>query len=588
MKEEQKPLKLILLLLLCAEAIFFVINSGLFSVSNIALAPYILNQPEESVISWYPVLNKTFNAFFMWRAPLLNFQIFDIASSELSNYLYLKSIVIFCLGNFILFKKLNKNNFQSLVFTSLGYLTSYALFGHDPIFLQSFQLLPWLVFFALDSSKSIFKLFGYIFIAILLPLTAWSFSPLVGVIALLIIFAFSNEQSLKFSKLVSILFLAHISLTFIEIEQPKTNYSQAARVVADDGVPGHLRPLIGPVSEIPFVDRNYERVILFYPSIIILLLGLSLLALNYQRLYTHRKLFILISILTFGIFLDIVPPEFLSSIMPIASFKRLIPYFYFYPLSPYLIFASGFLILLYINHLQLQKKNILFCGIAFLPLLISLKNTPFFVSAEKNKLHTEFINNKQNLKIEQIRNASYAILNHYGLAKSMTFKNVIKSAKFISPERRTITISNSGFNPEALRKELLDGHGHTRWYSTKQTGKEWLHIYFENPQSLSAIALRTGNFGTDFPRGLRISAREECQQKTIQSKIESSHYMELAKYYPWIGSLAFTDDQAPYLTPEGIVNIYFEKTEKIQCLLIEQIGQDNYFDWSVAEFKVAK
>jgi hypothetical protein len=145
--------------------------------------------------------------------------------------------------------------------------------------------------------------------------------------------------------------------------------------------------------------------------------------------------------------------------------------------------------------------------------------------------------------------------------------------------------TDSGEEAKNLRKLLLDKLGHPRWHTTKQTGSEWLHIYFDKPITLNAIAIETGSYPTDFPRGLKISGAENCGNQTINSTT-GLNYSKLEEIAPWNGSLSLTSTGLPYLSPEGIVKIYFQNPINIHCLLIEQTGEDNYFDWSNGEVLV--
>jgi hypothetical protein len=127
---------------------------------------------------------------------------------------------------------------------------------------------------------------------------------------------------------------------------PKTDYPNSAKVVEDDGLPGHLRPFFANLSNIPFVNRVLERELSLIPSIFFLLLSSVLLV---KKIIELKKIklnsefyFFVISLLIFG---DIYLAEEFSSIMPIATAKRLIPYFYHYPITPYLCFFLSILML---------------------------------------------------------------------------------------------------------------------------------------------------------------------------------------------------------------------------------------------------
>jgi hypothetical protein len=141
---------------------------------------------------------------------------------------------------------------------------------------------------------------------------------------------------------------------------------------------------------------------------------------------------------------------------------------------------------------------------------------------------------------------------------------------------------------KALAK-MKDGKPNTRWSPRrgKQLGDEKLFMHFESPISLQALRLDPGKFYTDFPRGIRVSALPTCNLDTPISSSEIAAAQVIFDAPRWLGSIRFTKDGYPYYAHESNVDLVLLKPVTAQCVVIEQIGTDPNFDWSVAEVQAA-
>src|SRR5690606_19832330 len=110
----------------------------------------------------------------------------------------------------------------------------------------------------------------------------------------------------------------------------------------------------------------------------------------------------------------------------------------------------------------------------------------------------------------------------------------------------------------------------------KQLGNEWLAIRLETPWFVDSVLLLAPNFSSDFPRGVRLSGLPSC---TSSQELFERERVVLFEREPWRGSIYLTDDGLPYLTHESTVHITLEEATPLQCLLIEQIGRNENFDW---------
>jgi hypothetical protein len=111
-----------------------------------------------------------------------------------------------------------------------------------------------------------------------------------------------------------------------------------------------------------------------------------------------------------------------------------------------------------------------------------------------------------------------------------------------------------------------------------------LYVKLAEPRlNTVGLKLSIGAFKSDFPRGLRVSTFKSCPTINDFQFTPHSDKIELFKANPWQGTIEFTQAGLPYFAPQTRVIARFKSALDLQCLLIEQLGIDPHYDWSIAE-----
>lgn len=525
--------------------------------------------------TWTPSIHKTFNIFIIWK----KLKTFSFTSNI--NLLFVIYSLIFSIGNFLVINKFTNSKLNSALLTIFLCFSFISFFGLDLFLIQSFTLIPFILFSFLQlKNNSFLKIFLSLLLSILLCINSFSFSFLIFLFSIIAILLIDNKKinkTLFFTLLIPI-FIFTLMYNLV----PETDYPNSAKVVEDDGLPGHLRPLFANLSNIPFVNRVLERELSLIPSIFFLLLSSVLLV---KKIIELKKIklnsefyFFVISLLIFG---DIYLVEEFSSILPIATAKRLVPYFYHYPITPYLCFFLSILMLF--KFTKNNDKISIHITLIALTTLCLIYNNPIFQDRENNEL-VKFSELKK-YKDLNIINPSYALIRKVGF-KAFKNEDKLKNLKIKTPNPHNIILSKNGFRIPAKKRWLFDKNKETRFRTKQQYGKEWIHLAFKKQKEINGIALQTGIYSSDFPRGIRIKSKENCEFNTVTDLSKLKDYKTVYEKKNWIGSYKFTGNGNLYLTAEGIINLIFDKKVNTQCLLIEQTGFSDYFDWSVAEVKL--
>ena len=65
-------------------------------------------------------------------------------------------------------------------------------------------------------------------------------------------------------------------------------------------------------------------------------------------------------------------------------------------------------------------------------------------------------------------------------------------------------------------------------------------------------------------------------------------YTEAIHIPTWQGSIGFTHDDYPYLHTPSLVKVYFPKPILSQCVLVQQLGKTDVYDWSIARIRLLR
>jgi hypothetical protein len=156
-----------------------------------------------------------------------------------------------------------------------------------------------------------------------------------------------------------------------------------------------------------------------------------------------------------------------------------------------------------------------------------------------------------------------------------TFKIVVKSGYLVLydvsqriPDLHPVETSRlSGY--ASLHNEssyaAVDGDVATRWGSgTPQAKKMSFEVHLKDPQVVHALEYDLGQWGTDYPRGLRI----EC--RSLEGDL----------------SLLFSEEdyeKSRVLMPKEGLLYQFDSEKVCSEVVLTQLGDDPVFDWSIAE-----
>lgn len=339
---------------------------------------------------------------------------------------------------------------------------------------------------------------------------------------------------------MSLLHVALPALVLALVYPPPSfpDYPQGAMLVVDDGIPGLLRPYWGALSpNLQIINRLEERRIWRIPCWV-LLLGFSFLGLQKKRIAVVLPAIIL------GF--DILTPEEIAHISPLAVIRRVVPYAFFLPLPSlmisYLISRLAFS--------EPKESSTTICVLTLTSLLLlSDKFSPLNESegmTASPSLHTE-------------------LFERTGLTTTET----LRDDPLIPPERYSVTTNLKGDI-----STLSDRRKATKIFSSTQQGNEFIKIDFLNEHSITGIILSSGHFYTDYPRYISV---EDCHSNRT-----------IVPPTLWLGSLEKTESGHLYHDAQTSKEqrLHFEAPVKTCCILIKQVGRESYFDWSVAELRV--
>ena len=159
-------------------------------------------------------------------------------------------------------------------------------------------------------------------------------------------------------------------------------------------------------------------------------------------------------------------------------------------------------------------------------------------------------------------------------------QNEFRSIRKLKP-----TIITSHQDKPRRYKRMFDRNPLTRWSPSigEQKGTEWILIALNAQYLISGIEISTGNFKSDFPRGIKIEVAENCDVENNLTDIKFKTHYDIKE---WYGAVAYTKHGYPYFAGQNDLKFRFPLPLLSQCILIEQIGKDRYFDWSVAEINI--
>ena len=110
-----------------------------------------------------------------------------------------------------------------------------------------------------------------------------------------------------------------------------------------------------------------------------------------------------------------------------------------------------------------------------------------------------------------------------------------------------------------------------------------MRIAFERPIVVSGVRVETGRYYTDFPRGIAVQVAESCSSDDAGR----TSYATVFRRQRNEGEILYTADGFPYFSEQHNLSVVLPEPVQAQCLLLQQIGSDDHYEWSVSELELS-
>jgi hypothetical protein len=567
--------------------------------------------------TWFPTVHTTVNSYHTWRADpltvLLSLALANVRTQvdPAVRILPTTQLLIFYCG--IVFLLLSRSRtFVSDSITpwlvpTLMCISMMLLFGLDVVIFGSLQWAPWLTIAVggLQTTSSFRDVVARLPIVIAVGfftfLSVLASNQITLIVLLPILFFHrlitpmtppNNEESstgraflIARCLIVSIAVYASFSVPLADFP----SYPPEALIVPDDGVPGIVRPDVGNDYPLAVINREATREILFPFSSTFLLSVVA--AWGYLRLVRKEAPTGLFKLVLFWgplLLLDSLLPEKAALQLPLGALQRVLPGSSCVPLHLLMLALLAYFSFLSITSLRrIVAPCILFIAVlttkaaSFGGSVKALYAPPY--SSDTTKTVREAVYNLESAKRENFISPSLFVMQYFnyiffphGAVNSPEAK-VLTSVSALPLKDIQIKIETTPPSSSNQIQNMFDGDATTRWSpgGGVQVGGESITLHFSTPLSFDGLQLDTGNFKTDYPRGVTISIPETCASNLSSTGVWN--------FPEWKGSLRFSSDDHPYFGPQSDVVIPFGATVVTSCLVIEQKGSDSHYDWSVAE-----
>jgi hypothetical protein len=531
---------------------------------------------------WFPVVNLNHNAYYNWRVDHISRLFIKLFAPIYSADKPLFRLIILFVGTLLLARRLTKQNSPILIPLSLiPVLLALAAVGINPLVAGSLAWMPLLAFVcSILLAKVNPSIWWLISVGAITEhcLSANQAAPLTTVFAFLLALLVNqvNDRpiiSRRRMTLVASLISIPVIVTVATTPMPDLpDYPRSGRVVPDDGVEGLLRPLVGLSYPFESIQRSDVRALYDTVAIYLLILSfLSLVIIRLGRSSTYNRLAIWSLALALGAFLDTNIPEKWSNIAPIASISRLLPWGTHYCLTAICLGLAAWLLgMVWIT--QTRKR----VGVALAAAAL------FSIFQTSPARYHPFLSRYAAASDPDLRkilcSPSSAVIRHFAYQHPNLIDDLAEmrhksrqSSIDITSAVATITMTPTSTPPPPEQ--------YWRWSSRRgrQLGDEVLTVAFHQPAVLRGVELDSGNYFTDFPRGVEILGGP-CDQS--QAKV-------LFSAPSWQGSLAFTPHGYPYLSSRSTVKALFNSEEEVSCIFVRQTGKA-LVDWSVSRVRMIK
>lgn len=355
-------------------------------------------------------------------------------------------------------------------------------------------------------------------------------------------------------------------------------YPPLGHVVPTYGVLFHEAARIGYAAPLDFGNLIVEQSAIAFPALFLIIAGFLVPGL------AIRKGVFVVGVV--GAVDSLLPPS-LSYLSPARALFRLLPTLSELPLSSiYIGVASSLMIFAALSERSMRLYLILcawLCAQFALPdpLAVGTIRDNFFSLARSPRLE-EYVQRNKAGAARVINSPSlYPVFLRGARFARHDFKGCTSKPHSIGTMNHQVVASA---NQPAI-SFLYDGKRDTRWSAEtgRQIGNEWLSVrLLDGPTKLAGMQLMTGEFLTDYARGLAIYYAKSC----VVPLTPESPKEEVFNEAEWQGELAITRDGFPYFKEERYTRLLFGAEIDAQCLLIKQIGKSSSYDWSVTDLRL--
>lgn len=538
---------------------------------------------------WFDVVHIGWNSFHTWAGePFITTQFARALNLVVSPGDILAPLVILFIGTsfFIAFYSSNAPFVRGAVGGVLAVAILLALFGFDTVVVSSLSYVPALAICLLLARALPPSTVGILCLScgVMVALSANALAPLVVLFCLAMAWQGNIESKAIDKSSILAVFLPALAMLVLHRTPVFPTYPQLSHVVQDDSIAGMFRAWLGPTPPIPIIDRVTLRASFELAAIVIF--ACSVLLLFLESSLKVRAMLLPAAVLALLVALDVALPEWLSQIGPLASIARIIPgYFLFALTAPLMALALWSILAGIFSNGGKASLSIVFAVIALSSYAVWRYRItpPLLVSYSDISMRRELMSTLggDKGKLRYVVSPSYKMIANHG-AWLLEKEHQSRAFQVVDIKGCTIYSSHRG----DLVKLSHDGRQHSRWspHLSRQNGDEWLAIICPSPIRMGALELSPGTFYSDFPRGIRVSVANSCSHEPGSRVLGDWH--EVYNQPHWLGPLYFTENGYPHYGRQWNVKLKFIDEHEGRCVLIEQIGKEPHFDWSVAEINV--
>ncbi len=347
---------------------------------------------------------------------------------------------------------------------------------------------------------------------------------------------------------------------------PDLDYPRHARVTDWVEATDMVHALVGPTSPIQFIDTRgiQSRLVTYLAVIASWLVGGVFMS-------RHRRTVLVPLVGTALVFLDTLPIRRIQETSILLALGRLFPHGTSFPsawiLAGYLPLLCAITVARSSGFMLRALWTLATVGSAVITIRLPVLPPTPAPAQELISLSPNLLFTPSRVVTEQSTDQVVAtIRNQESVIQPMT--------SFDATITASANASDAG--------KLIDPPPGWRWTSGggTQRGIEWLAVRVAKPELLSGITIDSGDYLSDFARGISVLGAPSCPPDWDPAHGEPIRVEPLATINDWRGPIAVTPKGLLYYGPLTKMTVYFNRPTITQCILIRQTGTAPY-DWSI-------